>query len=188
MPTPTPTSWPLRQALALCLRNLIATQTIAAINADLAARLISSSASGAVSFGDANLVIGTPMGVSDPTIAISVARETLTPVASDAYRIVFESTISLRVPRAGDNAPEDYELVAGVVIDNLRDLLTRSPTFNLQPTAPGGDAVLPGASQFTSCRVIRIIRDSLSSDATGIQSTRSWTIWHSAETTLYQNR
>jgi hypothetical protein len=182
------TPWPLRQALALCLRSLIAAQALPAINADLAARLTSATTAGAVAFGDANLVIGTLGGVSQPTIGISVVRETITPVASDAYRDVLETTIALQVPRAGDNAPEDFELVAGIVLDNLRDLLTRNTSFNLQPTDPSGAPVLPGNSQFTNCSVTRILRNSFAVDATAIALLRSWTLWHSAETTFYQNR
>jgi len=186
MPTSTP--WPLRQALGLCLRELIMTDAIPAINANLASRLISVTGGGIVSFGDSNVILGAPLGISEPTICIGVARETLTPVASDAYRDVLETTISVKVPWAADNAPEDFGLVADVVLDNLRDLFTTAANYALQPTDPSGNPVLPGESKFTGCRITRIIRDPIATDSTGVSAMQGWTMWHYAETTIYLNR
>lgn len=147
-----PTLYPYRQALNETLRLLILTGGVPAINADFTARAVTVGGN-VPQFGDASVVNGDLLGIRDATICVVDGGEDNSVLASEGvYLLTLRTQIRVKTLYAMDDAPEDFNFFAGVVQDNLRDLLTSQKNYTLSPLNPAtGHSVLPGGQQFLHC-------------------------------------
>jgi hypothetical protein len=146
------TLWPYRQALRLCLRNLILTEGVPAVNVDMG-RLITDNSARHVSFNDANVIGYDKMDISEPTICIAGGSQHWEKIATGGIYIIYFSTkIMVKTPWVGDSFPEDYALLFDSIADNFGDLLTSRKNSVIHAVNPNtGNSVLKDSQQFNEC-------------------------------------
>ena len=152
MPTPPPTYWPLRQVLSFMLKRIIMTELIPAVNADLAARMLSTDPLKIPQFGDDSVIIGDIPVPPKPTICIVGTARRNTAIATGTMLSVLTTQIRLKTPYVADSSPEDFNLICSVLEDNAEDLLTCLAHRTIKPINPAdSSALLPYGSQFYEC-------------------------------------
>jgi len=195
----TSTLYPFRQALKGALRGLILTSAVPLINAALTANLTGNvnTALGATipQFGDATVVTGEQSYVDQECIiTVETVAETYGAISNDHYGVDFTSSIKLKAPLVGDNAPEDYALIGDIVIDNLRDVFMTAASNVITPQNSSGQALLPNGGTFYLCRIVRCIGPIIKTAAAAGTHTRGgqewwqWEITHVARTDFYLGR
>ena len=152
MPTPPPTYWPLRQVLSFMLKRIIMTELIPAVNADLAARMLSTDPLKIPQFGDDSVIIGDIPVPPKPTICIVGTARRNTAIATGTMLSVLTTQIRLKTPYVADSSPEDFNLICSVLEDNAEDLFTCLNHRTIKPVNPAdSSALLPFGSQFYEC-------------------------------------
>ena len=185
-----PTYWTLRQSLLYALKSLILTQAIPAINADLAARTISTNAADIPQFSDASVVIGDVPVPPQPTLCIiPIARRNVA-IATGTMLCTLTTKVKLKTPYVADSAPEDFTFLASVMEDNLEDLLTCLQNRVIKPVNPAdGSSLLPFQSAFYECTSIgsNIVPSPVKS-ADGVTMYYGWELSHRAQINLALSR
>ena len=182
-----PTNWPLRQALSLALRLIIATGAVPAVNADLSARLTGAAA---VQLSDASIVLGDLGAIREPTICLDVATETILPASTDSFVVQFELRIVVKVPGPPTTTPKTtswWETASSITCATSSP--ARRTRASRRSTPPRARGSCPPGSAFTDCRLVRVDRPpapALSAD--GFNSYELWVLTHHAQISYYLNR
>lgn len=185
-----PTYWPLRQVLSFMIRRIIITEAIPAINADIAARMLSTDSTKIPQFTDDCVMIGDISTPPKPTLCIVGTARRNTDLATGTMLSVLTTQIRLKTPFVADNSPEDFNLLASIVEDNLEDLLTCLAHRTIKPINPAdGSALLPYSSSFYECTSLgsNVMQMPVKS---GDQTTfyKGWMLMHRAQINIALSR
>lgn len=187
---PSPTVYPFRQTLTLCLRQLILSVAVPAINVDLTAQMTAQGVLPIPQFGDSSVVLGDLSPVSQATMCLLDSGEENIRIGSEGlFYTTLRTQVQVKTPAVGDNAPEDFSLLGSIVTDTLRDLFTSQANAVLIPKTLGGANLLPSGMSFQDCYFLGARSLNFPQrEVDTVTYTRGWVITHTASICYFQNR
>ena len=154
-PSPAPVSqYAVRQTLNQCIKRVLVKYAVPAINQMLANVTQVSGRKRPVFFGPDQVIIGDDMEPSQAMLCIVGASEPKVQRGGQVAARTFITRILLKIPKAGDNYPEDFELVLSVVGDAIADAFinattrTNTGTSTLPAVTDNGTPLLYGSAEF----------------------------------------